>query len=507
MKRRLNICLINTYDISGGAAIAAHRLHKGLILQGNNSVMVVRRKISDDASVLETDTISDENKAEEVVFSYIQKQLINLNRTNISDTLFSLPYPGYNISDTLPVRNADVINLHWINNFQSVESIASLLSLRKPVIWTLHDQWAFTGGCHYSAGCDKYTQHCKQCPQLLDDSNRLPELVLRNKLSYFNNSIVIVSPSNWLAECARKSTLFKDCRVEVIPNGLDTETFKPTTKAQAKKALKINPETTTILFGAMSHIKKRKGFSQLCKALNFCRKNKKFVELIRTKKIRVLTVGTTNPLTKQIGIPAVSFGHIGSEEKLALIYSAADFLVLPSLEENLSNIMLECLSCGTPIIAFEIGGMPDAIKHGQTGYLAANVNTDEMGSYILDMIFKPETRKKMSLNARDLAQDQFSTQIQVNRYLKLYNDLIGDNTNLESDKFLSIEYKECRPPLSPVDSIFSPVYEKFKKEAGGSKNNRTASLSTAPLLKVASTGGRVTREIGKSIKRWIKHTL
>ncbi len=505
MKRLLNICLINTYDIAGGAAIAAHRLHKGLILQNNNSVMVVRKKMSNDTNVLEADTVGSENKIEEAIFAAVQKELINLNRTNTSDTLFSWPYPGYDLSKTQPVRNADIINLHWINNFQSVESIASLLSLRKPVVWTLHDQWAFTGGCHYSAGCEKYTQQCRQCPQLLDDSYQLPELVLQNKLNYFSNSIVIVSPSNWLAECARKSALFKDCRIEVIPNGLDLDIFKPVDKAQAKRDLNINPETATILFGAMSHAKKRKGFKQLCKAIDFCLKNKKFIELIRSKKAKIITVGTTNSPIRLAGIPTISFGSVNSEEKLALIYSAADFLVLPSLEENLSNIMLECLSCGTPVIAFKTGGMSDAIRHGQTGYLATNFNTDEMGSCILDLIFKPEIRKKMSSNARDLARKNFSAEMQANRYLKLYHDLLRRNTSSESNSSPT-GHKECRPTLSPIDPVFSVIYEQFKHRVS-KKSNRTSSSDTGSLLKIASTGGRTAKKVGKSIKRWIKHTF
>ena len=325
MEKPLNICLLSTNDVSGGAAKAAYRLHRGLRLWNNNSVMLVRNKKSADEQVSALRTLHGREEAEEKIFSAIRSELINQNRTDISDTIFSLPYPGYDVLNTDVVRDADVINLHWVNYFQSVESIGSLLSLHKPVVWTLHDQWAFTGGCHYSAGCEKYTQRCEQCPQLLDDSSRLPELVLKNKLNYFDNSLAIVSPSNWLAGCARKSTLFKNCRVEVIPNGLDLDTFKPTAKNQAKRNLNINTDTTTILFGAASHAKKRKGFPQLCKAFDFCRKNEKFAELIRTGKIRIITFGTSNSPLRRIEIPALSLGYIDSDEKLALVYSASDF--------------------------------------------------------------------------------------------------------------------------------------------------------------------------------------
>ncbi len=506
MERPLNICLINTYDIVGGAARAAYRLHKGLTLQNHNSIMLVRKKKSQDMSVLALDTISDEDKAEEEIFSVIQKQLINQNRTDISDTLFSLPYPGYDLSDTNLIRSADVINLHWVSYFQSVESIASLLSLHKPVVWTLHDQWAFTGGCHYSAGCEKYTQQCERCPQLLDDSDRLPEMILKNKLNYFDRSLVIVSPSNWLAQCTRKSTVFKNCRIEVIPNGLDIDTFRPTNKVQAKKDLSINPETTTILFGAISHTKKRKGFQQLCKAFDYCHKSEKFAELIRTGKVRIMTFGTADSLMKEVGIPAVSFGHTNSDERLAVIYSAADFMVLPSLEDNLPNIMVECLSCGTPVIAFETGGVPDAVKHNQTGYLAATFDTDEMGSYILDMLFRPEIRKRMSSNARELAENHFSMQMQTNGYLKLFNDLIRDRAGIGSDSLLA-ENKECSPSLSSVDPAFFSLYRRFTREVLNRNNRASDSVYKGSFLRIASIGGKVVKRVGRPVKRWIKYIL
>ncbi len=506
MNRQLNICLINTNDITGGAAKAAYRLYKGLRLRNNNSVMVVRNKKSKDPNVLALDILSDADKAECEIFSTIQECLVNNNRTDISDTVFSLPYPGYDLSNTDAVREADIINLHWINYFQSVESIAALLSLHKPVVWTLHDQWAFTGGCHYSAGCEKYTQQCEQCPQLLDGSSRLPELVLKNKLNCFDSSLVIVSPSNWLAKCARKSTLFKDCRIEVIPNGLDIDIFKPIAKVQAKKDLSINPETTTILFGAASHAKKRKGFRQLCEAFDFCRKNEKFAELIRTEKIRIVTFGTTNSPMRKVGVPAVSLGYIDSDERLARLYSAADFLVLPSLEENLSNIMIECLSCGTPVIAFETGGIPEAVRHGQTGYLATTCDTDEMGSYILNMVFRPEVRERMSVDARELAKNNFSLQMQTDRYLKLFNDLLRDSTSLRSDSSLT-QHKKCSPSLYTIDPAFFTIYRKFALEVIDKNNQALTSLYNSPFVKIASIGGEVAKKIGRSVKQWVKHIL
>jgi glycosyltransferase involved in cell wall biosynthesis len=506
MKSSLNICLVNTNDITGGAAKAAYRLHKGLQLRNINSAMVVRNKKSTDAGIFALDTLSDADSAEQKVFSAMQKHLINNNRTDVSDTIFSLPYPGCDLSGIDVVRKSDIINLHWINYFQSVESIAALLSLGKPVVWTLHDQWAFTGGCHYSAGCQKYTQHCEQCPQLLDNSTRLTELVLKNKLNYFDSSLVIVSPSSWLAKCARKSTLFKNCRVDVIPNGLDIDIFKPTAKVKAKRDLGINPEATTMLFGAISHTKKRKGFQQLCEAIDFCRRNEKFAELIRTGKVRMITFGAADSSMRQVGIPAFSLGYIDSDKRLALVYSAADFLVLPSLEENLPNIMVECLSCGTPVIAFETGGIPEAVRHGQTGYLAAAFNTDEMGRYILNLIFRPEIRKRMSVSARELAESNFSLQVQTDRYLKLFSDLLRGRSSSGSDS-LSTQHEKCSPSLSSIDPVFFTLYRRFVREVIAEDNQALRPVYNSPFAAIASIGGEVAKKIGRPVKQWIKHIL
>ncbi len=506
MEKALNICLLSTNDVAGGAAKAAYRFHQGLRLRNVNSVMVVRNKKSADKNVLALDSLSEADKAEQNIFSAMQKHLINNNRTDVSDTIFSLPYPGCDLSGTDAVRSADIINLHWINYFQSVESIAAILSLGKPVVWTLHDQWAFTGGCHYSAGCEKYTQQCEQCPQLLDNSSRLSELVLKNKLNYFDNGPVIVSPSGWLAECARNSTLFKNCRIEVIPNGLDTNIFKPTAKALAKKQLNIDPQSITVLFGAVSHTKKRKGFQQLCRAVDFCRKEERFAELIRTAGIKVVTFGSDGSLTKEIGVPTVSLGYIDSDEKLALAYSAADFLVFPSLEENLPNIIVECLSCGTPVVAFKTGGVPEVVKHSQTGYLASPFNTDEMGQYISNLAFDAEIRAGMSAKARRLAEDNFSLQIQADRYLKLFSDLLKGRDSSTGD-FLWPKCEVCSQSLSFIDPAFFALYRRFAREVITENNQKLESVYNKPFAAIASVGGRVARKVGKPVKRWIKHII
>jgi hypothetical protein len=169
--------------------------------------MLVRYKVSSDNSVHCIDTRKDAaNLDEEFYLDQIQHRYINAHRTDISNTIFTLPYPGHDLCETGLVQAADIINLHWIAWYQSVTTLQRLFSMGKPVIWTLHDEWAFTGGCHYSAGCKKYRRYCSNCPQLSDDPHNLAKAVLKDKLDLFKGAnLTIATPSKWLGDCARKA--------------------------------------------------------------------------------------------------------------------------------------------------------------------------------------------------------------------------------------------------------------------------------------------------------------
>jgi glycosyltransferase involved in cell wall biosynthesis len=226
----MKIVQISTYDTSGGAAIAAYRLNRGLHQIGQDCGMLVRHKDSSDNSVHSvTATKNDENSDEKFFLEVaIQEHYIDSHRTDISNTIFSLPYPGYDLS-TLPlVRSSDLLNLHWVAQYQSPLTLHKLFSLHKPIVWTLHDQWAFTGGCHYAAGCKKYERDCAGCPQLDHDGLNLTAAVLEDKAEVLKGgNLTIVTPSRWMASCSRESRLLKGFRTEVIPNSLETDVFRP----------------------------------------------------------------------------------------------------------------------------------------------------------------------------------------------------------------------------------------------------------------------------------------
>jgi len=437
---KLKILQISTSDIQGGAARAAYRLHQGLRLINQDSLVLAKQRTSEDSFVCSVEdlgyaeTISNDH----MLYGEIQDNYIDDNRTDISNTLFSYPYPEFNLTKIEQVKQADILNLHWIARFQSAETIASLLALGKPVVWTLHDMAAFTGGCHYSAGCQRYQNNCDACPQLEVDKYNLPAIILEEKLKHLSaySNLTIVTPSHWLADCARSSKLFQNNRIEVIPYGIDTDVFKPVAMATAKKHLNISDEEITILFGADYSIEKRKGVDLLVLALSQCLKNDSAQKLLRERRIKILNFGHSCPsldAIKESGVPIISLGYVSSDEELSYIYSAANVLLLPSLEDNLPNLLLESMSCGTPVIAFATGGMKDLIDDRETGRLVDIENVDAFSEAILDSLINPGKYEEMGLKARLKIEKGYSLVHQANRYLNLYTNLI--NTNQIDTKF------------------------------------------------------------------------
>ena len=232
----MEIIQLNTYDIDGGAARAAYRLHRGLIEIGQQSRLLATVKSSHDETVSLLSPEPQTAATDSDYFSLIQQHYINANRTSLSNTLFSLPYPGLDLTQLPEILAADIINLHWIAYYQSPVTLKQLLDLGKPVVWTLHDMYAFTGGCHYSSGCSQYQKDCFSCPQLKDNPLGLTSALLKDKLDLLvNSNLTVVTPSRWLGQCARNSQLFRHHRIEVIPYSLETDVFVPLAKTEAKK--------------------------------------------------------------------------------------------------------------------------------------------------------------------------------------------------------------------------------------------------------------------------------
>lgn len=420
--------LINTHDRRGGAAIAARRLHKGLAAAGADSLMIVRHSDFDnDASVINPfeEAGSLTPSGEPLRMDRIQERYIGKRRTGISNTYFSLAYPGWDISGLLEVKDAEVINLHWVARFLTPVSLQRLFSLGKPVVWTLHDQNPFTGGCHYSAGCEGYRSDCSGCPQIERDPLDLPAVILKDKAELWRGAEpVMVAPSRWLAGCASASALFKGYRVEVIPNGIDTEEFRPADSGEVRKRFGIEPEAFVILFSADNLFEMRKNIASLCTCLDRCLENRAFGDLARQGKIRVLAFGSgSDEVQERIHMPVTGLGHLSSVESIREVYCAADVFVLTSLEDNLPNTVMESMACGTPVAAFEVGGVPEMIEDGITGRLVAPGDLTALTEAILDLAGDAVKRLAMGENCRRVVRERFSVKHQAAAYLSLFREL------------------------------------------------------------------------------------
>jgi glycosyltransferase involved in cell wall biosynthesis len=415
--------LLSTYDINGGAGRATYRLHQGLRTIGVDSQMMVQEKTSDEATILGS-TVS--------LMQGVARSKITL------DTLpLKLLYPQWDRSNPfslqwLPDRllpkinriQPDIINLHWIGS--SFVQIPTLAKLKQPIVWTLHDMWAFTGGCHYSGDCDRYTQSCGQCPSLgshqkLDASR----WIWRKKHQNWQHlNVTLVSPSRWLADCARSSALFKNTPIEHIPNGINTEHYQPIDSAFARKLLHLPADKKLILFGAIrATSEKRKGFHLLQAALQDLRRSGLGDDW------EVVILGASPPLVPiEMGFQVHYLGTLKDDLSLALVYSAADVFVLPSTQDNLPNVVVEAMSCGTPSVAFKIGGVPDMIDHQQNGYLANPSDTHDLAQGIAWVLAFPERLQELSQRAREKVEQEFTLNLQARRYEELFRQLITSNS-------------------------------------------------------------------------------
>lgn len=433
----MNITHLNTFDVEGGAARAAYRLHQGLLKIGENSRILCKHKKSQDNTVLQILGDNEDNKDYLANFRHINTHYIYNNRTSVTNTLFSCAYPGFELAPLPIIENSDVINLHWVaNEYQSPLTIKNLLDLGKPLIWTLHDMWAFTGGCHYSAGCQGYETDCSSCPQLKNDIYNLTNAILQDKIPIFNHpNLVIVSPSQWLADCAKKSQVFRHNRVEIIPNSLDTEVFTAIPKSSAKASLNILPEEIVLLVGSSSAKERRKGFYELIEILKLCQENEGINQLIKDNKIRICCFGETIDNFQELDFKVTPLGIVNSDEKLSQIYSAADVFILPSLEDNLPNTMLEAMSCGTPVIGFNLGGIPDLVTNEVTGFVTPENDIQAMADKIIELIFNPKLRENMAINCRQMMIENHALDLQAKNYVNLYKELLNENQqNTSTDK-------------------------------------------------------------------------
>ncbi len=408
----MKVVHFSTYDSGGGAAKAAYRLFEAQKLLKYDATFQIMKSLTQ-----QTHLQSKNSHLYNLYTKYegYVEMLPLLFYPNRQKYLFSCnPLPG---SADLKI-NASLFHLHWVqNSFFSIEQISNV---DKPIVWTLHDSWAFTGGCHLPFDCIRYKNKCGKCPMLgSKNEHDLSYLTfLRKTTAWKNANITLVSPSYWLAKKVHESSLFANNDIHVIPNPLDTNLFKPSNQNKAKKFFNINPNDNVILFGAMYCLTdKNKGYLQLNQALNYLQKKKKLVNTI------LVTFGEENKKALfSSKIRHLNVGKITQEKIMSKLYNAADVMVVPSLIENLPYTVMESLSCGTPVVAFSVGGIPELIKPNFNGYLVKPYNSKLLGDNIIKAIKKTEI---LGLNARKDALKKFNQKYIAKKYINLYKKIFN----------------------------------------------------------------------------------
>jgi glycosyltransferase involved in cell wall biosynthesis len=419
----MKVTLINTSDAGGGAPAACLRLLKALVSQKADARLLVQHKKTGGERIegIVKDFVSRLKANADFLRERIPFILFH-ERDKSVRFAFSTANAGTSIKNHSLVKDADIIHLHWTNSgFLSIADLKELVATGKPIVWTLHDMWAFTGGCHYSGTCDHFIHQCGNCPFLRDaDEDDISNQGWLRKAALYKDAgnITFVTCSKWLATVGKQSSLISNFRIEAIPNPIDINVFSPRNKNAARQKWGIADGAKIILFGAANINDRRKGISYLVEALNVLKK-----EYAKGRNIEMVIFGKNKHFdVSELPFKVHELNLLTSADDLAEVYSLADVFVTPSLEDNLPNTIMESLSCGTPVVAFDTGGIPEMIDHQLNGYLARFKDAADMAKGIYDTL---NGGQQLSINARQKVLDNYTNEKVGNQYINLYQSLLN----------------------------------------------------------------------------------
>lgn len=378
----MKVIHISTHDRKGGAAIGAFRLHEAMRKQGIDSKMIVKyRSINDDRNIIKIEPASG------CLRNRVDSLLKNLRyeRPNEKFGQYSDLAGNFKPSCLKEAQEADIIYLHWINSdYIDADEIEQVLQMKKPVYWVLHDMFPITGGCHYAMQCNQYQKSCQFCPFFEKNRKRAYEQ-LNQKIELANyHNLRFIATTFWMRECARKSSVAQKVPVYQIPYCLETKKFKPLDKVLARELFGIQADKKVIMFGAQAALYNYyKGFSFFQSALELLAK-----EVDDKRNIIILIFGScyNQVLDEAIPFETKFLGHLYDEFSLIMAYNCADVFVIPSLAEAFGQTIIESMACNTPVVGFDIGGIPDNVNE-KTGYLAKYCDSVDLKQGIYNMLY------------------------------------------------------------------------------------------------------------------------
>jgi glycosyltransferase involved in cell wall biosynthesis len=419
----MKIAMFSTSDIGHGAGVAAYRLHRSLRLLNVQSHLLVAEKLTRDPSVIPL-----KPHPTSPIKRFWRHAIHNMERgINLIGPQGVFSYSCFGIKANDVVRDADLLHFH---NFYMSRKNLSILMLRitKPMVWTLHDFWPLTGHCFYPYECERWQTGCGKCPHL----DTFPKLIvdttalqwqLKKKI-YSAAKPVIVTPSRWLESKVRSSPLFGGSSVERIAYSVDPAEFPVLDKANARRRLELAPNRRYLLWAAADLSDPRKNFHAFVKTMS------KLKDSPIAQDLSILLVGKCEAINTGLEdwFETIKYGLVRDVETLATIYNAADLSIVTSLQDNLPNVVLESLSCGTPVIGFDVGGMPDMVLNDVTGYLLSPNQYKALSEKIAGALKNPEQLSVMSEQAVRFARSEFSVELQSSKYNALYERVLADHS-------------------------------------------------------------------------------
>jgi len=396
------------YANGGGGAIAQYRLLEGLRRQGIDCKILSGIKTTN----AEFTKSIKRNK-------YLEARIRSVtSRLGLNDIHC---ISSFDIAKDPFFLEVDLLNLHIIHSGYFSYLALPKLTQSKPAVLTLHDMWSFTGHCAYSYDCERWKTGCGSCPYpdiypaIRRDTTEW-EWKLKN-WAYSRSDLTIVAPSRWLVKKAKES-LLSQFTIHHIPYGLDLNVFQPLDPEACRIALGIPPKKKVLMFSSVNLKDPRKGGDLLIQALQ------KLPESLKKSCVLLILGLASTHIEAEVSIPCLSLGYISSDRIKSAAYSAADLFLFPTRADNLPLVLQESIACGTPIVSFKVGGVPDLVRSKITGYLAEPENIQDFANGIVELLEAKSLRSQMSTRCREIAEKEYALQIQAGRYVKIYEELL-----------------------------------------------------------------------------------
>lgn len=411
----MKIIHLNYYDALGGAARAAYRIHNSLLNTGVESRMWVNKSITTDAYIENADSLGI--KTPHLLRRLLVLPIVNFLKTQNpiihSPSILSSKWP-----DKINSSDIDLVHLHWVQG--EMLSVSDIEKIKKPVIWTLHDMWGFCGAEHYTEDYRWQKGYTKLNRPTYESGFDLNLWTWRRKNKYWLEPKQIVTPSKWLEGCVQKSALMHNWPVSSVPNPLNTKRWHPFDKVLSRKKLQLPLDKKLVLFGSMGGGNEpRKGFDLLVDAMDLLSKT----PTTDNHGIELVIFGKKIPLPAKNSYPIRFLGKLHGDEELCMLYSAADVLVVPSRQEVFGQTASEAHACGTPVVAFKVGGLAGIVQHRETGYLADPFDTKDFANGI-SWLFTNENIAGIAKNARSHAKATFSESVIADKYNSIYRKVL-----------------------------------------------------------------------------------